>query len=338
MASVGSPISGPPSGTFRDCSQGICSFYCPQWCYYIFPPPPPEEDDSGPNFSPLIIAVIGVLASAFLLVTYYTIISKYCKRRRRGDQGPAAFDLDAAGDQIHRDQWQPGAQAGLDEALIKSITVCRYKRGEGLIEGTECAVCLSEFQEEENLRLLPKCSHAFHLPCIDTWLKAHSNCPLCRAAVAPPPSSTASLPPPQNSIISQNPATLAVNSLQIQRGNDLVFVVDDRIRREEVVITLACENGPKNTESAGEGNSESGHDVGGTAQMGVQNFRRSVSLHSFEHISASGTLGSGQDGTGPPGGSGGLLGENSGAGFSDPGSCPGVVKRTVSTGRIASRA
>ncbi|KAK9169058.1 hypothetical protein Syun_001198 [Stephania yunnanensis] len=37
------------------------------------------------------------------------------------------------------------------------------------------------FQEEKNLRMLPKCSHAFYLPCIDTWLKSHSNCPLFRA-------------------------------------------------------------------------------------------------------------------------------------------------------------
>ncbi|GFQ06016.1 RING-H2 finger protein atl52, partial [Phtheirospermum japonicum] len=54
---------------------------------------------------------------------------------------------------------------------------------DGLIEGTECAVCLSEFRENESLRLLPKCRHAFHLPCIDTWLRSQSSCPLCRAGV-----------------------------------------------------------------------------------------------------------------------------------------------------------
>lgn len=45
-------------------------------------------------------------------------------------------------------------------------------------------MCLSEFQEEERLRMLPKCSHAFHVACIDTWLKSHSNCPLCRAEIS----------------------------------------------------------------------------------------------------------------------------------------------------------
>jgi hypothetical protein len=44
-------------------------------------------------------------------------------------------------------------------------------------------VCLGEFSDGELLRLLPKCGHAFHVPCIDTWLRAHVNCPLCRSDV-----------------------------------------------------------------------------------------------------------------------------------------------------------
>jgi len=72
---------------------------------------------------------------------------------------------------------------GLQPSVIDSITVCKYNKDEGLIDGTECSVCLSEFEEDESLRLLPKCSHAFHLPCIDTWLRSHKNCPLCRAPI-----------------------------------------------------------------------------------------------------------------------------------------------------------
>lgn len=72
---------------------------------------------------------------------------------------------------------------GLQQSVIDSITVFKYRKNEGLIDGTECSVCLGEFQQEESLRLLPKCSHAFHIPCIDTWLRSHTNCPLCRAPV-----------------------------------------------------------------------------------------------------------------------------------------------------------
>jgi hypothetical protein len=48
-----------------------------------------------------------------------------------------------------------------------------------LQEGLECAVCLSRFEDADILRLLPKCKHAFHLDCVDTWLISHSTCPLC---------------------------------------------------------------------------------------------------------------------------------------------------------------
>lgn len=188
MGSYGTPKTWIPYMSNKDCSQGFCSVYCPQWCYIMFSPPPPLEfpdDDSGPNFSPLVIAIIGILASAFLLVSYYTIISKYCgntnRLSRTGNHDPNEEFEDDHNPTLH-EPWHI-ATTGLDEALIKSITVCKYKRGDGLVEGSDCAVCLSEFQEDESLRLLPKCSHAFHLQCIDTWLKSHSNCPLCRAYI-----------------------------------------------------------------------------------------------------------------------------------------------------------
>ncbi|XP_042510868.1 E3 ubiquitin-protein ligase Os04g0590900-like [Macadamia integrifolia] len=190
MGSVGSPQTWVPYGNIKDCSQGFCSSYCPQWCYIIFPPPPPYEfpdEASNPNFSPLVIAIIGILASAFLLASYYILISKYCGRnnveslRRTGNHDPSE-EFDENRDSMNNESWQASTE-GLDETLIKSITVCKYNKGDGLVKETDCSVCLNEFQEEERLRLLPKCSHAFHLTCIDTWLRVHSNCPLCRANI-----------------------------------------------------------------------------------------------------------------------------------------------------------
>ncbi|KAL6279611.1 hypothetical protein ACE6H2_016492 [Prunus campanulata] len=64
--------------------------------------------------------------------------------------------------------------AGLDEALIKSLTEMDLLKEQ-----------IAQFEEDERLRLLPKCNHAFHLPCIDTWLKSQSNCPLCCANIVP---------------------------------------------------------------------------------------------------------------------------------------------------------
>ncbi|KAH7441999.1 hypothetical protein KP509_03G066200 [Ceratopteris richardii] len=75
--------------------------------------------------------------------------------------------------------------SGVEQAFIDTLPVFFYKSVTGLKEGADCAVCLCEFEGEDRLRLLPKCSHAFHMDCIDTWLLSHSNCPLCRRSLLP---------------------------------------------------------------------------------------------------------------------------------------------------------
>ncbi|XP_021282593.1 RING-H2 finger protein ATL52-like [Herrania umbratica] len=280
-SSASTPNPWTPYDTFKDCSQGLCSIYCPQWCYLIFPPPPPfsindDDDDSGTDFSPLIIAVIGILASVFILVSYYTIISKYCRRRR---QDHTRLQLNESRDELNHDGWQAGSE-GLDEGLIKSITVCKYKKGDGLIEGTDCSVCLSEFQEDENLRLLPKCNHAFHVPCIDAWLKSHSSCPLCRANIA----STNSLPIQEAAAaaatIQEAPRNVStVSAFEYQQRNDAISVIQDLETgvREEAVITLVVSD---DVWDMGNVKESSGMIGIGQDGNGIQPLRRSVSMSS----------------------------------------------------------
>lgn len=210
MASSPLAISGTqptwvPYEPTKDCSQGLCSMYCPQWCYFIFPPPPPfdvggpsPDDSSGPVFSPLVIAIIGVLAIAFLLVSYYTFISRYCGTFRSfrgrvfssssggggGARGSGGGGGGGQGQSRSQESWNISPSTGLDETLISKIALCKYRRGDASsVHATDCPVCLGEFRDGESLRLLPKCSHAFHQQCIDKWLKSHSNCPLCRSNI-----------------------------------------------------------------------------------------------------------------------------------------------------------
>ncbi|KAI3748075.1 hypothetical protein L6452_10929 [Arctium lappa] len=72
--------------------------------------------------------------------------------------------------------------SGLDQAFIDTLPVFMYTQvvGTNYKQSFDCAVCLSEFNEMDKLRLLPTCSHAFHINCIDTWLLSNSTCPLCR--------------------------------------------------------------------------------------------------------------------------------------------------------------
>lgn len=73
--------------------------------------------------------------------------------------------------------------SGLDQTLIDALPVFYYEDIVGLKEPFDCAVCLCEFSDQDQLRLLPMCSHAFHISCIDTWLLSNSTCPLCRATL-----------------------------------------------------------------------------------------------------------------------------------------------------------
>ncbi|XP_031119824.1 RING-H2 finger protein ATL54-like [Ipomoea triloba] len=143
------------------------------------------------SISPYIIIAVALLASFLLLLGYYLIIVRNCsgwQRRRRGDlrvggvENEDFFVENRRGPVVDHPIWYIRT-IGLPAAVIGKITVLSYKSGEDFVDGTDCSVCLNEFRDGENLRLLPKCSHAFHVACIDTWLRAHTNCPLCRAAI-----------------------------------------------------------------------------------------------------------------------------------------------------------
>ncbi|GLT44840.1 hypothetical protein SLA2020_187150 [Shorea laevis] len=161
---------------------------CPVLCddYYLSPPPPqpPPSSKSSTHISLYAIVIVSFVSGIFLLVSYFVIIAKSCRSRNNRQRG-AEHGTD--GEFIDENRFDHPywfiTTVGLQQSVINSISVCKYKKGEGLIEGTECSVCLNEFQEDEMLRLLPKCNHAFHISCIDTWLRSHTNCPVCRAGI-----------------------------------------------------------------------------------------------------------------------------------------------------------
>lgn len=154
--------------------------------------PPPDllrpSPPSGANFPILAISIVGILATAIFLLSYYVFVIKCClswhrsdvlsrlsrSRRRWGNTGGHTLASSYLSSTVDR---------GLDESAIQAIPTLRFRRGEQQNTFHECAVCLNEFQEEERIRVLPHCFHVFHIDCIDTWLQTHANCPLCRTRI-----------------------------------------------------------------------------------------------------------------------------------------------------------
>ncbi|KAL5556252.1 hypothetical protein UlMin_038488 [Ulmus minor] len=56
---------------------------------------------------------------------------------------------------------------------------------EGFIaeENTCCSICLEDYKESDECRVLYKCKHVYHKECIDLWLVRDQRCPLCRRDV-----------------------------------------------------------------------------------------------------------------------------------------------------------
>ena len=50
-------------------------------------------------------------------------------------------------------------------------------------ENTRCAICQSDYLEEQVLLSINNCNHQYHDSCIRTWLGSHNNCPTCRGSV-----------------------------------------------------------------------------------------------------------------------------------------------------------
>ncbi|KAH7519807.1 RING-H2 finger protein ATL8 [Ziziphus jujuba] len=135
--------------------------------------PPPEAVTLESDF----VVILAALLCALICVVGLIAVAR-CAWLRRGS---------AAGGRGTRSPSQAAANKGLKKKVLQSLPKFTYGAatadvcgGEPAKIATECAICLGEFAEGEEIRVLPQCGHSFHVGCIDTWLGSHSSCPSCR--------------------------------------------------------------------------------------------------------------------------------------------------------------
>ncbi|XP_021276068.1 RING-H2 finger protein ATL13 [Herrania umbratica] len=159
-------------------------YYLPQ-SSPLMPPPQNLRSDSfnlNNKVSPSILLIIIILAIIFFVSGLLHLLVRFLLRPPNRE--PEDIDnVTALQGQLQ--QLFHLHDAGVDQSFIDTLPIFHYKAIIGVKNPFDCAVCLCEFEPEDKLRLLPKCSHAFHMECIDTWLLSHSTCPLCRASLLP---------------------------------------------------------------------------------------------------------------------------------------------------------
>ncbi|CAK8532121.1 unnamed protein product [Lathyrus sativus] len=100
---------------------------------------------------------------------------------------------------------------------LPMFTFSSIKRRSSSVVSGDCAVCLSKFEQNDLLRLLPICCHAFHAECIDAWLRSNLTCPLCRSAVIASESELVKIFRPASSS-SDNSFRLELGNVSNRRG------------------------------------------------------------------------------------------------------------------------
>ncbi|KAL1546054.1 RING-type E3 ubiquitin transferase [Salvia divinorum] len=175
---------------------------------------PSPPDNMYARFSPSMAVIIAVLVAALFFMGFFSIYIRHCY-----DAGPSV----SRGGLSLRGR-RAAAARGLDASVIEALPTFSYsevkdhKIGKGALE---CAVCLNEFEDDETLRLLPKCDHVFHPDCIDAWLASHTTCPVCRANLAP---QTGADPVQPDEI---DPPVEAVERSDQSRDDEIVIQVDE---------------------------------------------------------------------------------------------------------------
>ncbi|KAK1292770.1 RING-H2 finger protein ATL13 [Acorus calamus] len=235
--------------------------------------PPPQAITIESKISPTLLLIIVILAIIFFVSGLLHLLVRYLLRPRNRD--PEVLDnVTALQGQLQ--QLFHLHDSGVDQSFIDTLPVFLYKAiTGGLKDPFDCAVCLCEFDADDKLRLLPKCSHAFHVECIDTWLLSHSTCPLCRGSLLDFP--------PNNGF---SPVVLVLESGDessreiVEREPHVGLPCEDETQAKGGDFTAQVKLGKfRNVDSIVEGTSAAA-DGGGGGLGG----RRCFSMGSFEYV------------------------------------------------------
>ncbi|OEL25508.1 RING-H2 finger protein ATL46 [Dichanthelium oligosanthes] len=148
------------------------------------------------RITPAVLFVTVVLAVVLLVSGLLHVLRRLFLKTNHASAGGGERQLQHLFFPAHEDGAGSGG-GGLGQAAIDALPEFAYgelsgaaaaaasrKGKEKAVRAFDCAVCLCEFADDDRLRLLPACGHAFHVACIDVWLRSSATCPLCRTKLS----------------------------------------------------------------------------------------------------------------------------------------------------------
>ncbi|RDX79543.1 RING-H2 finger protein ATL11, partial [Mucuna pruriens] len=169
--------------------QGHAWFALLHFLIHISPPvtgQPVTTATVDPDNNKSVVTIMAIVAVMFFISAFLSLYSRKCSDRQAHTHGNR-LDLAPPTGAAVLSQTEAN---GLNQATIETFPTFLYSDVKGLKIGKDtlaCAVCLNEFEDDETLRMIPKCCHVYHPICIDAWLASHSTCPVCRANLVPQP-------------------------------------------------------------------------------------------------------------------------------------------------------
>ncbi|CAM0944778.1 unnamed protein product [Alopecurus aequalis] len=163
------------------------------------PLPSPAPPSTSLNLSPALLVIGALLAFVFCASVSIHFLLR-CLSRQPSPPAPSLLPrVHSASSPSEAEAAAPSPRpaagaAGTEEVddekerLIASLPLFTMASALAALpkSSPDCAVCLSAFQPDAELRLLPACRHAFHAACVDAWLRTTPSCPLCRAGISLP--------------------------------------------------------------------------------------------------------------------------------------------------------
>ncbi|XP_026452234.1 RING-H2 finger protein ATL52-like [Papaver somniferum] len=189
----------------------------------------PDGTDQSDKLSLLYYALVMIGLTSLLLVVYKFVVVEWCRpfrsqvqRLRQSSNEPQILNATTS-------------QSFDENSFTQLISTYKYEKSDENKEDSfnnECVVCLSTFEDGQDVRQLSRCKHSFHAPCIDMWLYSHPDCPICRSMVGPPISGSISFTDediPPRDIVDFNVQLVAVV---------VVVVVVDDVAVEVLVVVV----------------------------------------------------------------------------------------------------